>query len=144
MIVPAATIVRVILSASGPEPEVLWFPWWKVQPALAYGRTGGIALHRFLYDLRRFGLGPRDPACHILSADRAALIGFAARFGLRTRLEPPRPHRPDVWHFDAFGPPLLSLERAYPPPAGIDEEELEDVDDAQGRSAMSRAQSETR
>lgn len=130
----------------GPQPEVLWFPWWKVQPALAYGRTGGIALHRFRYDLRRFGLGPRDLACHILSADRAALIAFAARFALRTRLEPPRPHRPDVWHFDAFGPPLLSLERAYPPPAGIDDEEIERLDgeEPQIRSAISSAQSDAR
>jgi hypothetical protein len=131
---------------SSPSLEILWFPWWKVQPALAHGRTGGIALHRFRYDLRRFGLGPRDLACHILSADRVMLIGFAARFGLRTRIQAPRPHRPDVWHFDAFGAPLLSLERAYPPPAGIDELEIDGVDgeEPQTRSAISSAQSDTR
>ena len=109
-------------------PDVRWFARWEVHDAFAHGRRGGIALHRFRYDLRRFGLGPRDLACHILSADRVALIGFAARFGLRTRIQPPRRHRPEVWHFDAFGPPLLSLERAYPPPPGIDEQDVESLD----------------
>ena len=102
-------------------PEVHWFAWWELQDAFAYGRRGGIALHHFHYDLRRFGLGPRDPACHILSADRAALVAFAARFGLREAwIEPPRPHRPDIWHFDAFGSVLDQLVAAYPLPDGID------------------------
>ena len=97
--------------------EVRWFAWREVQAAFAHGRGGGIALHRFQYDLRRFGLGPRDPACHILSADRAALVAFVTRFGLReASIEPPRPRRPDIWHFDAFGRVLERLERAYPPP----------------------------
>jgi len=119
-----------VTPSPGPEPEidVLWFPWWKVQPALAHGRTGGIALHRFRYDLRRFGLGPRDLACHIISADSDTQIGYAARIGLRTRIHPPRRHRPEVWHLDAFGPPLLSIERAYPPPPGIDEQDVESLD----------------
>lgn len=101
--------------------SVRWFAWWQVQDAFAHGRAGGIALHHFRYDLRRFGLGPRDPACHIISADRERLIAFAARFGLRAAwIEPPRRHRPDIWHFDAFGPVLARLERAYPPPPGLE------------------------
>jgi hypothetical protein len=95
-----------------------------VQPALDHGRRGGIALHRFRYDLRRFGLGRNDSACHILSADRAGLVTFVLRFGLtESRIQRPRPHRPEVWHFDAFGVVLSRLEAAYPPPDGIDEEE---------------------
>ena len=104
------------------EPDVRWFAWWELHDAFAHGRRGGIALHHFRYDLRRFGLGKADPACHILSADRAALVAFAARFGLREAwIEPPRPHRPDIWHFDAFGWVLDRLVAAYPPPPDIEE-----------------------
>src|SRR4051812_20226901 len=107
------------------ELEVRWFAWREVQPALTHGRCGGIALHFFRYDLRRFGLGSCEAACHILSADREALVRFGARFGLREeRLQPPRPHRPDVWHFDAFGHVLERLVTAYPPPGGIDDAPL--------------------
>jgi hypothetical protein len=103
-------------------PEVRWFAWWEIQAALAYGRSGGIALHRFRYDLRRFGLGPHDPACHILSTNRDALVTFAEGFGLRqASLQPPRARRPDIWHFDAFGRVLERLEAVYAPPPGIDE-----------------------
>ncbi len=99
------------------DAHVRWFAWREVRAAFAHGRAGGIALHRFHHDLRRFGLGAREPACHILSANRAALVAFAARFGLREAwIEPPRPHRPDIWHFDAFGRVLERLEVAYPPP----------------------------
>ncbi|HET8626877.1 MAG TPA: hypothetical protein VFL91_05640 [Thermomicrobiales bacterium] len=98
------------------NPGVRWFAWREVRAAYAYARAGGIALHAFQHDLRRFGFGPREPACHILSADRAALVAFAARFGLREAwIEPPRPRRPDLWHFDAFGPALERLKAAYPP-----------------------------
>src|SRR5947209_19159064 len=84
--------------------EVRWFAWREVQEALAHARAGGIALHHFRYDLRRFGLGLRDPACHIITADRALLAAFITGFGLPDAfLKPPRPHRPDIWHFDAFG-----------------------------------------
>lgn len=101
--------------------DVRWFARREVRAALAHGRTGGIALHHFRYDLRRFGLGANDPACHIISVDRAALIAFAAQFGLPERvLQPPRPYRPDIWHFDAFGTTLLRLRAAYPPPEGIE------------------------
>ena len=97
--------------------DVRWFTWRAVQAAYAHGRAGGIALHRFRHDLRRFGLGQSEPACHMLSADRAALVVFAARFGLRPAwIEPPRPRRPDIWHFDVFGSTLRDLEAAYPPP----------------------------
>jgi hypothetical protein len=96
--------------------DVRWFAWREVRAALAHGRAGGIALHRFRHDLRRFGLGPNEAACHMLSADRAALIAFAAPFGLRVAwIEPPRPRRPDIWHFDVFGTILQELEAAYPP-----------------------------
>jgi hypothetical protein len=106
----------------GTERAVRWFAWWEVQAALAHGRSGGIALHYFRYDLRRFGLGPRDPCCHIISADRDALVAFAERFGLPAwLLKPPRPHRPDIWHFDAFGWVLDLLQIDYPPPTDIDE-----------------------
>jgi hypothetical protein len=99
------------------EFDVRWFLWREVQAAFAHGRAGGIALHRFRHDLRRFGLGQSEPACHMLSADRAGLVTFAARFGLRPAwIEPPRPHRPDIWHFDVFGSTLRDLEGAYPPP----------------------------
>lgn len=102
--------------------EVEWFPWREVQPALAFGRRGGIALHYFRYDLRRFGLRIDSPCCHVLSADRDRLIAFAERFGLPPFLiKPPRSHRPDVWHFDAFGWVLDDLIAAYPPPDTIDE-----------------------
>jgi hypothetical protein len=102
--------------ASGQGFDVRWFAWRDVRAALAHGRAGGIALHRFRHDLRRFGLGPSDPACHMLSADRTALVTFAARFGLRAAwIEPPRPRRPDIWHFDLFGAVLDELEAAYPP-----------------------------
>lgn len=104
----------------GTEYDVRWFAWRDVRAALAHGRAGGIALHRFRHDLRRFGLGPNEAACHMLSADRAALIGFGARFGLRAAwLEPPRPRRPEIWHFDLFGTVLQDLEAAYPPPAAV-------------------------
>ena len=104
--------------------DVRWFAWRDVQEALAHGRTGGIALHYFRYDLRRFGLRLGDPACHILSADRAVLVDFAERFGLpEVLIKPPRRNRPRVWHFDAFGWALERLEAAYPLPAGIDEED---------------------
>ena len=96
---------------------VRWFAWREVRAALAYGRSGGIALHRFRHDLRPFGLSAAEPACHMLSADRTLLIAFAARFGLRAAwIEPPRPRRPDIWHFDVFGAVLQCLEAAYPPP----------------------------
>ena len=105
-----------------PGLDVRWFAWWEVQPALAHGRAGGIALHHFRYDLRRFKLGSRDPACHIISTNREALIAFAAPFGLHEALiRPPRAHRPDIWHFDAFGRVLERLQAVYPPPDGIDE-----------------------
>jgi hypothetical protein len=102
--------------------DVRWFAWWEVGPAFEHSRAGGIALHHFRWNLRRFGLGPRDPACHIIATDRAALVAFAVRFGLPERLiQPPRPHRPDLWHFDAFGWTLDRLKMAYPPPEGIAE-----------------------
>ena len=102
--------------------DVRWYPWWDVQSALAHGRSGGISLHHFRYDLRRFGLGVNDPSCHIISADRERLIAFAAGFGLRAAwVEPPRRHRPDIWHFDVFGPLLLRVLDSYPLPAGLDE-----------------------
>jgi hypothetical protein len=100
-----------------------WFAWWEVQEALAFSRTGGIALHYFRYDLRRFGLGMNDPACHILSIDRPALIAFGAAFGLREAwMEPPRRNRPGIWHYDVFGPLLVRLMTVYPPPVGIEQE----------------------
>ena len=102
--------------------KVRWFAWRQVQEAFCYVRADGIALHYFRYDLRRFGLGSNDPACHILSTDPAALVAFGQPFGLREAfLQPPRPHRPDIWHFDAFGPVLKRLVAAYPPPDVIDE-----------------------
>jgi hypothetical protein len=105
------------------EFDVRWFAWREVQAALAHGRTGGIALHHFHWDLRRFGLGPGDPTCHIISADPVALTRFVSRFGLPPRLlKPPRPHRPDIWHYDAFGWALELLKTTYPPPTGVDDE----------------------
>lgn len=105
------------------DDDIRWFHWWEVQEALAHGRSGGIALHYFRYDLRRFGLGPRDPACHIIASDPQALVAFAGRFGLPSwLLKSPRPHRPDIWHFDAFGWVLDRLVVAYPPPPSIDQE----------------------
>jgi hypothetical protein len=111
-----------VMGANRTGPDVRWFAWWEVQPALAHGRAGGIALHHFRYDLRRFKLGAREPACHIISTDRAALVAFAAPFGLHEALiRPPRAHRPDIWHFDAFGRALVRLQVVYPLPDGIDE-----------------------
>jgi hypothetical protein len=106
----------------GPDPlGIRWFGWREVQEALAHAADGGIALHHFRWDLRRYGLGVDAPACHILSADRPVLIRFAGRFGLPARLiQPPRRHRPGIWHFDAFGPMLTRLQSAYPPPAGLE------------------------
>ena len=105
--------------------DVRWFAWRAVREALAHGRTGGIALHRFRHDLRRFGLGLSEPACHMLSADRAALVAFGGRFGLRPAwIEPPRPRRPDIWHFDLFGAVLRDLEAAYPPPGELPPSDL--------------------
>ena len=102
--------------------DVRWFAWREVQEALAHGRTGGVALHYFRYDLRRFGLGPRDPVCHVISADREALAAFATHFGLPERLlKPPRPHRPDIWHFDAFGWVLDRIAKDHPPPHRIED-----------------------
>jgi hypothetical protein len=97
--------------------EISWFAWREVQEALAYSRTGRIALHFFLYDLRRFGLARQDPCCHVLSSDRERLTAFVAQFGMPAfLLQAPKPHRPDVWHFDAFGEVLRRIEEAYPPP----------------------------
>lgn len=102
--------------------DVRWFAWREVQEALAHARAGGIALHHFRYDLRRFGLGLGDPACHIISTDPATLVAFVSRFGLwEALLKPPRPHRPDIWHFDAFGWALDLLVADYPLPDQIDE-----------------------
>ncbi len=101
--------------------SVQWFSWRDVRAAIAFGRTGGIALHRFRHDLRAFGLGQNEPACHMLSADRAALVQFASQFGLKPEwIEPPRSRRPDIWHFDLFGVALRKLEVQYPPPSSID------------------------
>lgn len=103
------------------DEHVIWFAWFEVQPALAHARTNGIALHHFRYDLRRFGLGRRDPACHVMSADLLELTHFCSRFGLPGWLrQAPRPHRPDVWHFDVFGEVLTRLIAAHPLPPGID------------------------
>jgi hypothetical protein len=103
-----------------PDTTVRWFAWREVAAALAYGREGGIALHYFRYDLRRFGLGPRAPACHILSVDRPRLVAFVAPFGLpQSLIQPPRPRRPEIWHFDAFGRVLDRLIAAYPLPDHI-------------------------
>lgn len=112
--------------------DIAWFDWREIQAALAHGRAGGIALHYFRYDLRRFGLTRNEPACHILSADHAALVAFGLAFGLRAEwLEPPRRHRPEVWHFDAFGLVLERLLLAYPPPEAIVlEERASALDDA--------------
>lgn len=102
------------------DKDVAWFDWWEVQEALGHARAGGIALHYFRYDLRRFGLSANEPACHILSADRAALVAFGSAFDLRAEwLELPRRHRPEVWHFDAFGSLLERLRAAYPLPETI-------------------------
>jgi hypothetical protein len=110
-------------AGDGASTSPRWFAWWQVQEALAFSRTGGIALHYFRYDLRRFGLGMNDPACHILSTDRAALIAFGAAFGLREAwLEPPRRHRPGVWHYDVFGSLLVQLMAVHLPPEGIEGE----------------------
>jgi hypothetical protein len=101
--------------------DVRWFAWRETQAALAHARAGGIALHYFHWDLRRFGLGRHDPACHIIATDRQSLVRFATRFGLReASISPPRRHRPDIWHFDAFGRALERLEAAYPLPPGLD------------------------
>lgn len=101
------------------EASPRWFAWWEVQEALAFSRTG-IALHYFRYDLRRFGLGMNDPACHILSADRPALVTFGSQFGLREAwMEPPRRNRPGIWHYDVFGPLLVRLMAVYPPSEGV-------------------------
>ena len=114
----------VATEASGAGAAVRWFAWWEVQEALQHGREGGIALHYFRYDLRRFGFGRNDPACHILSSDRPMLIVFGARFGLREAwLEPPRRHRPEIWHYDAFGPLLVRLFRDHPLPEEIRRED---------------------
>jgi hypothetical protein len=103
------------------EVPIQWFAWRQVQEALAHGRRGGIALHYFRWDLRRFGLAANEPACHILSSDRLALSAFSSQFGLPWFLiKAPRPHRPEIWHFDAFGPVLERLARAHPPPDDID------------------------
>ncbi|HEX5501530.1 MAG TPA: hypothetical protein VFW96_02835 [Thermomicrobiales bacterium] len=81
-----------------------WFAWREIHAAYRYARAGGSALHAFRHDLRRCGSGPRVPARHIPSTDRAALVAFAARRGLREAwIEPPRPTRPD------------RLKAAYPP-----------------------------
>jgi hypothetical protein len=105
-----------------PDTSVRWFSWREVSPALDHGRLGGIALHYFRWNLLRFGLGSQAPACHILSADRPRLVAFVARFGLPEFLiQPPRRHRPDVWHFDAFGRVLERLAEAYPVPEHLDD-----------------------
>ncbi|HEY8598619.1 MAG TPA: hypothetical protein VIL85_09325 [Thermomicrobiales bacterium] len=113
------------MSRDDKQFDVRWFAWRAVREALAHGRTGGIALHRFRHDLRRFGLGRAEPACHMLSADRERLVAFGGRFGLRPAwIEPPRPRRPDIWHFDLFGAVLRELEVAYPPPVELPPDDL--------------------
>jgi hypothetical protein len=108
--------------ANWTEHEVRWFAWREVHPAFAHGRSGGIALHHFRYDLRRFGLGSNAPACHVIATDPDLLTAFVATFGLPARLiQAPKPHRSDIWHFDFFGKALDRLVAAYPPPADIDE-----------------------
>jgi hypothetical protein len=105
-----------------PRVRVRWFSWREVSPAMDHGRAGGIALHYFRWNLRRFGLGSQAPACHILSADRPLLVAFVSRLGLPEFLiQAPRRHRPDVWHFDAFGSVLDRLAEAYPLPDELDE-----------------------
>lgn len=104
------------MSLGGADFNVRWFPWRGVRAALEYGRAGGIALHRFRHDLRAFGLSQNEPACHMLSADRELLLACGQQFGLRAAwLEPPKPRRPDIWHFDLFGNTLRQLETQYPP-----------------------------
>jgi hypothetical protein len=96
---------------------VRWFAWREVYDALAFGCAGGVALHYFHYDLRRFGLGAYDPCCHVLSSDRATLVAFAAELGMPEYLiKRPRPRRPHIWHYDAFGRHLQRLQELYPMP----------------------------
>jgi hypothetical protein len=103
-----------------PQFAIRWFAWREVHPAIAYARGGGMALHRFHYDLRRFGLGRSDPVCHVIATDPQVLMEFGLILGMpRIKLSAPRPHRPDIWHFDAFDWVLANLEAAYPPPEGI-------------------------
>lgn len=99
------------------ELPIAWFGWREVTPALQFAREGGIALHYFHFDLRRFGLTRDDPCCHLLGSDRIQLINFAGGFGLPAwALQADRPHRRGVWHFDAFGPALAAICDHYPPP----------------------------
>lgn len=99
-----------------PPRTARWFERDQVAAALRFARSGGIALHRFRWDLRRFGLSADEPACHVLSTDVAALVEFGAALELHPKhLQPPPAYRPDVWHFDAFGPVLERLEAAHPP-----------------------------
>lgn len=110
------------LGARGAEsvPPVTWFAWRDLAAAYQLARAGGIALHLFRHDLRRFGFSATEAACHIISADRQALVSFGSRVGLRAAwIEPPRRHRPDLWHFDAFGGVLARLLADYPLPEGI-------------------------
>jgi hypothetical protein len=49
------------------------------------------------------------------------LEAFVTQLGVqRIKLSPPRPHRPDIWHVDAFDWLLDLLKEMYPPPEGID------------------------
>jgi hypothetical protein len=100
---------------------VAWFSRRQVQPAFAHARAGGIALHVFRWDLTRFGLGTADPVCHVIGVDPAQLEAFSRRLGIeQVKLTSPRPYRPDIWHFDAFGRVLIALCELYPPPPEID------------------------
>jgi hypothetical protein len=102
------------------EAGVCWFAWREVYDALEFGRGGGIALHYFRYDLRRFGLGSYDPCCHVLSSNRAKLVAFAAELGMPEYLiKRPRPRRPHIWHYDVFGRHLQRLQELYPMPWAI-------------------------
>lgn len=106
--------------AAKSTPPVTWFGWRDLAAAYQLARAGGIALHIFRHDLRRFGFSATEPACHIISADRKALVAFASGVGLRAAwIEPPRRHRPDLWHFDAFGGVLARLLVDYPLPEGV-------------------------
>ena len=122
--------LRVELLSAEAELAALAPAWDELVAAMP--RPSPFLLSAWLVEWwRHFGAGGRLAVSTAFRGDRlvAGLPLFVrARFGLRTRIQPPRRHRPEVWHFDAFGPPLLSLERAYPPPPGIDEQDVESLD----------------
>lgn len=79
-----------------------YFPMMKLDAAMTYAASGGIAVHQ------NFNVGR---AYHVLGL-RPQLIEWGRSHGQRINwLQEPTELHPNIWHYDVFGSPARKLER---------------------------------